>query len=319
MDFINFEFDPNSNFTPSNETKNWGMYTHKSKHTIAGMTIPGFYQTTNITFHLLGFFFVFILEGIAIVWSHEEGSSIAIILGLAIFDIFLAIMAHRNHANITIYRNLIIFTEGTDKLKYEDKLSSLINNRNFYYFLIIVSAMAKFYFFFSIYMFFDAVSLLILFLYLLVGILHISCTGYAIFSLIFLRKISVEHSKFKKSSGKKHYYDVQSPLNQPINLDGIKSLREVVVDRTHSIIKREEDDKVNFYFKTNGVLNDRQLNIMISNQQTDTEKRIIAVEGIKQQYLILNGSGASTNSTEANNNVSNPENISNSENNLNKN
>jgi hypothetical protein len=151
------------------------------------------------------------------------------------------------------------------------------------------------------------------------GILHISCTGYAIFSLIFLRKISVEHSKFKKSSGKKHYYDVQSPLNQPINLDGIKSLREVVVDRTHSIIKREEEDKGNFYFKTNGVLNDRQLNIMISNQQTDTEKRIIAVEGIKQQYLILNGSGASTNSTEANNNISNPENISNSENNLNKN
>lgn len=283
MNLINFEFDLDERFEPTSITKKWGMYTHKSKHISAGMTLPGFFQTTNFTFHLIGFFSVFLLEGIAIAWSFEEGSGVAIILGLAFFDIFLAIMAHRKHADIALHRNIILYSKGPVKTKYEVELTSKINYRNFFYFLIVASALAKFYFFFSIYMVFDAISLLILFLYLLGGILHISCTGYAVFSLIFYRKINKDRSLFIKSGGNENRYDINKPFEHPIEVSDNVKLYPVIVDQLQRIIER---DGV-YYFQTNGILNDRQLRNMISNQQTDNSKRIVALEGIKHQKLIF--------------------------------
>jgi hypothetical protein len=50
MNLINFEFDPTERFVPSNDTKKWGLYTHKSRNIYAGVVLPGFYQTTYFTF-----------------------------------------------------------------------------------------------------------------------------------------------------------------------------------------------------------------------------------------------------------------------------
>jgi hypothetical protein len=282
MNLINFEFDPSESFVPSKETKKWGLYTHKSRHIYAGIILPGFFQTTLFTFHLIGFFSIFILEGLAILWSFEEGSSIAIILGLAFFDIFLAIMAHRKHNEIVLNKNYVLFLEGERKTNYQRKLSSLNLYKNFFYFLIMFSAIAKFYFFFSIYFFFDAVSLLILFLYLLGGLLHVTCTGYAIFTLIFYRMISKERSKYLDSEGRDSTYDRNNPFEQVISTsEGIR-LQPVEID-FHKIVERDGQ----YYFQTFGVLNDRQLGNMINRQIDDNARRLVAIEGIKHQEKIL--------------------------------
>jgi len=284
MNLINFEFDPSQTFMPSEATRKWGLYTHKSPHVYAGIVLPGFFQTTYFTFHLIGFIAIFILEGLAILWSFEEGSSIAIILGLAFFDIFLAVMSHRKHNEIVLCKNRILFEKDqVNKTNHQRNLIKYNRYKNFFYFLIMGSAFAKFYFFFSIYFFFNAVSLLIMFLYLLGGLLHISCTGYAVFTIIFYWMISRERNKYLDSQGATLSYGInKEPFVHPIESAQKLILTPVEVD-AHKIIEKDG----NYYFETNGILNDSQLARMISRQKDENAKREVAINGIAHQYSIL--------------------------------
>jgi hypothetical protein len=310
MNLINFEFEPNQSFIPRPYTRKFGLYTHKSSEIVAGVTLPGLFQTTNLPFHLIGFFSVFVLEILAILWSFEEGSSIAIILWLAVLDIVLAVAAHLNYNSITLTKNHILTSSDnvtilnannnivTDNntltsnnvkikensintnLKFRKKLSSLLLLRNFFYFLIILSAVGKFYFFFSIYFIFDAVSLLILFFYLLGAILHITCTGYAIFTMIFSILLKIDYSKYVNNNN--NSYDINKPEEYNIETGGIQLT--LLSEGKHKIVK-SEDGK--FKFQSFGILNDLQLRAMVNGQKDIHSQRIVAIEGVSVQIRQL--------------------------------
>lgn len=281
MNLINFEFNLDENFAPSQSTKRWGLFTYKTRHIYSGIPLPGFFQTTGFPYQLAGFFIILALEAAAIIWSHEEGSSIEIIIGLALLDIVLAITGHLWHGDIILYKNMVLFEKERLKQQYERKLRFKRWLRNFFSFLIMASAFAKFAFFYAIYLFFDATALLILFFYVLGGILHIACTGYTWFTLIFWFNIQRERTRYINSGGKSFTFDPSQPFEQEIEIpEGIR-LKAVKVD-LHEIV--EKDQK--FYFHTYGILNDRQLGNMIALQEKDEMRRIVAIEGIRHQHRI---------------------------------
>lgn len=281
MNLINFEFNLDEHFAPSQATKKWGLFTHKTRHIYAGIPLPGFFQTTGFPYQLIGFFLIIGLEVAAIAWSHREGSSVEIIIGLALFDLVLAVAGHWWHGDITLFKNMVLFEKGQLKQQYERRLRGKILLRNIFYFLIIASAFTKFAFFYVIYMMFDATALLILFFYLLGGILHIACTGYTWFTIIFWYNIQRERTKFINSGGKRFTFDPEEPFEQEIELSEGMRLEPVKVD-LHEIV--ENDGK--FYFRTFGILNDRQLGNMIALQKNDEMRRVVAIEGLRHQHKI---------------------------------
>ncbi len=277
MNLVNFEFDPSEKFEPSQATKKAGLATHKSQDQYAGVTLPGFFETTGYSWQLIGFFCIFLLEGAATFWSYSEGASVQIIIGLILLDVVLAIGSHWQHQDIVIYRNQLIFEKGAFHKKIAGKLNKALAWCNFFYFLIISSAVTKFWFFFMIYMFFDATALLIAFFYLLGGVLHILCTGYALFTTRFKIAIGKEHKKYIQSVAEQFRF---TPLEQEIDSGGM-DLTPVTVG-LHEIVEKEGK----FFFRTNGILNDRELGNFIAHQSNDHQRRIVAVEGIRHQYNI---------------------------------
>ncbi len=281
MQLINFEFALDENFAPSQATKKWGLFTHKSKHIYAGIHLPGFFQTTGFPYQLMGLLIIFGLEIAAILWSHQEGSSIQIIIGLALLDIVLAIAGHWWQGDITLYKNMIVFEKGRLKQQLERKLFFRKLIQSFFYLLIILSAFIKFGFFYVVYMSFDATALLILFFYLLGGILHVACTGHTLFTIIFWYNIQRERTQYINSSGKRYTFDPEEAFQQEIRLSEVKKLTPVKAG-LHEII--ELDGK--YYFQTYGILNDRQLGNMIALQDTDDMRQVIAKEGVRHQHMI---------------------------------
>lgn len=282
MNLINYETPLDQTFSPSLSAKKASLATYKAKHQYSGgLTLPGFFQTTGFPWQLIGFVVILFLEGAAIFWSHYEGSSIEIILGLALFDILLAISAHWKHKEIVLFRNQIIFQTGEQQQHTKRQLKKAILVRNFFYLLILSSAFLKFYFFFSIYLYFDATAFLILVFYLLGGILHILCTGYALFTIIFWLQISKEHNKYIASNGKAFFFEKDEPLIHEIQTSENISITTVKAEPQAIIEKNGK-----FYFQTFGVLTDRQLGNLISLQKNDVQRHIVAKEGVRLQYTI---------------------------------
>lgn len=277
MNLVNFEFEISENFEPSHSIKKAGLFTKKSSHLYAGVTLPGFFQTTGYSWQLIGFLSIFLLEGIATYWSYNEGGSIQVVIGLILFDIVLALASHWKHSDIVLAKNQIIFQSGALQQQTKRKLLNALIWRNTFYFLIIFSGVTKFLFFFLIYMIFDARALLIGFFYLIGSILHILCTGYALFTLRFKIGIANDHSNYISSDAKQYVFNT---LKLPINA-GNEKLTPVVVG-LHEIMAENGI----YYFQTKGILNDRELGNMIARQENDNSRRIIAVEGVKHQYEI---------------------------------
>lgn len=279
MNLINFEFDPQEHFEPSAKTKWASLYTHKSAYRVAGTVLPGFFQTSRFPWQLVGFFMIFILEGLATAWSFEEGASVQIIIGLMLFDIVLAIASHWYHASYVEHANHILFAEDHLANALQLKLRKAVIWRNVFYLLIFASAVLKFAFFFMVYLFFDATALLIAVCYLIGGVLHILCTGYAIYTLIvFAPKIGREHKKYVTSTGTRY---IANELDLEVDVNGLAP-KEIVVGE-HRLYQRDGQ----YFLSTKGILTDGELRNMIAKQVGKNERWWMATEGVKRQFTIL--------------------------------
>jgi hypothetical protein len=276
-----FEFQYNENFEPTRSVKEWWLYTQKTPTTFAGVPLPGFFQTTNYEWQVTGFFTIFLLEGLATYWCYYEGVAITAILVSIFVDIILALVAHRFQRPIAQLKNELVFTENTSNKAKQKILTGKKLWQNFFYLLILISALFKFLWFFLVYQVFDTTTLFIFVCYILAALLHIICTGYAVFTFIFLRKIRSQHNQYIRSEGTEFAFNPDNPFPSKIYTQ-IK-LEPVIVGR-HELANLNNGD---FYFKTKGILLDKELFEMIGRQTSPEQRRTVAIEGVKHQNAIL--------------------------------
>ena len=275
-----FDFNYEENFEPSSNTKQWCLYTHKTPRAFAGVNLPGLFQTTNYVWQILGFIAIFLLEGLATFWCFLEGVVITAILASIFVDLVLAIVAHLYQKDICRMQNELIYEEQENAGRIERQLKSFKLRQNFFYLLIMISAIFKIFWFFDVYRIVDATMLFIMTCYIIGAILHITCTGYALFTFIFNWKINREHNAYLDSNHTVYAFDKNSPLRTRLNSQDV---HEAQVGR-HQIIK---DPDGHIYLETLGVLTDAELWTLIGKQVEQEHKRALAVDGVRHQILIL--------------------------------
>lgn len=285
LSFRQFEFQPNQNFEPSKATKEFWLYTKKSKRTFAGVTLPGLYETVGYPTQMICFFTIFILELIPTIYGIEEGVLWEAIVVAIFIDIALAVVSHLWHDKICRYKNeLVIAPNEVAKEDLRRKINRCNSYTYFFYLMILASGCLKFYFFFDAYMIQDVIALCALVCYLLGSILHITYTGYFLYTSRFNYKIHSEYSKFISSQGQSFGITDSNP--QPINTDNTNVQITEYQAGQHKILKKENDQ---YFFDTYGILTDKELASLIGIQKSATSQSMIAREGLKQQLLNLQG------------------------------
>ncbi|MFN3849392.1 MAG: hypothetical protein ACK4NY_08195 [Spirosomataceae bacterium] len=284
LSFKQFHFDPNQNFEPSKQTKDFWLYTQKSQANFAGVQLPGLFESVGYSTQIVAFVAILILEGVPTYYGIEEGVLWQGIVAAIFIDIALAICSHLWHNKICLHRNqLVIANSSVEK----EKINRLIKSYKFktytFYLLILVSAGFKFYLFIDAYRVWNTVSVATLVCYLLGAILHIVYTGYFFYTSRFNYKIQNEYKEYVFSNGMK--YGITGILEQPINTDGVNIELKSYKVGSHSITQKEDGK---YYFKTYGVLLDVELAALAGVQQTSIAQSIVAREGLKHQLLILN-------------------------------
>jgi hypothetical protein len=281
MSLLTLNFPSGQNFEPSAETKDKILYTHKSAKQFSGISIPGLFQTTNHTLHLILFFLIFVIEGIATYFCFDEGVSITAILVAIFIDIVFAIMAHLPHKNIVKLKNQLIFTEGTEAINIQRKIQSEKTKQYLFYTLLFVLAGFKIYWFYDNYGTFDTTAILIIVSYTLAALLHIGVTGYALFGLYVSLWLNRDYNDFIKSNGSLNFYNPNEPFRHIFNTN--IEIIECSVNK-HRLTKLE---KGKYQFETFGIMTDSDLIDFIIKQNDSNQKRDIIVEGIKHQLNIV--------------------------------
>lgn len=281
LSFKQFEFIPNQNFEPSKATKDFWLYTKKNQSNFAGVHLPGLFANEGYSVQIAAFLGILLLEGLPTYYGVDEGVMWQGIVGAIFVDIALAIVSHLWHNQTCLYENqLVIAKTSVEQENYRRRIKSAKNKTFFFYLLILFSGFLKFYLFYDAYMTWNTVTMAVLVCYILGAVLHIFFTGYFFFTSRFNFKIQSEYSQFINTNGQK--FGINNFLEQPIETGGTTLLE--TTSGSHSIILKDDT----FYFKTWGVLSDKELSALIGVQQTPITQSIVAREGLKHQLLILN-------------------------------
>lgn len=277
-----FEFRFSEDFAPSSNTKEWSLYTHKTEQQVEGVVHPGLFQTTYYEWQMIGLAAIVLLEVAATYWCKIEGVVITAILASIFLDVVLAVVAHVFQKDICRLKNRMVYESDREIGIIKKRLQSARLKQRFFYFLIVVSAVFKIFWFVTVYNVIDATTLFITTCYLVGALLHARCTGYAIFTFIFNRKMSSEHAKYVDSRGERSAFDPAKPI--PAIIAGPEDLAPVSVEvGRHRLFTKEGQTLLH----TLGVLTDAELTEMVGRQPQPEQKRVLLISGIKHQMEIL--------------------------------
>ena len=283
LSFKQFIFPPGQDFVPSKETKNFWLYTKKSKRTFGGVALPGLFETIGYPTQMIGFFAILLLEIIPTIYGIGEGVLWQAIAAAIFVDIFLAVVSHIWHDRICRHKNELV---NADREVIKEDLKRKINKYNTYtyifYVLIIGSGILKFYFFYDAYMTPDAIAGAVLVCYLLGAILHIAYTGYFLYTSRFNHKIQSEYSEYV-SSGGVTFKDKTGEIIQPLFPEGMALNVQPDSSGNHKIF--QSDSKI-FFLETCGILTDNELANLVVRQPYDAQG-LTARAGLKRQMEIL--------------------------------
>ncbi|HYK04048.1 MAG TPA: hypothetical protein VE974_20000 [Thermoanaerobaculia bacterium] len=285
-----FTFQAGEEFEPSATTKRWWLFTHKTERTVAGITLPGLFQTTHYEWQLFGFLCIFLLEGFAIWQSHTEGVVITAILTTILLDFVLAVISHAFQAPICRLKNELVYASADDEGRLKRQLRRRRLWQQFFYLLILISAGLKVYWFYSVYQQFDAKAIFIATCYILGGILHIFCTGYAVFTAIHESKLRGEHNQYL-DSGRKNF-KIKDEMTEIIPIEcipGKTGYAQVELDDLPAATERTSNGASGRVsrLRTKGILTDGDLHWLIAFQKADEQMRTLATYGVKHQMEIL--------------------------------
>ncbi|GAB3644286.1 hypothetical protein GCM10027423_49230 [Spirosoma arcticum] len=248
-----------------------------------GITLPGLCETTGYSTQMLAFFGVLILEIVPTVYGIAQGLLWQAVVASIFVDIFFAVVAHWWHYDILRAKNQLVITN--DSIESQN-LRRQINKHSFYtnlfYFLIFVSGCIKFFFFYKAYVFFDAIAGGALVCYLLGALLHITYTGYFLYTSRFHWFMHNEFRKYLNTNAER--FATHQPNPQPIQTSGANIQFNTLTKGLHKIYKTSDGQH---YFETFGILTDKELSEFVKAQQNPIARDVIAREGLSQQLLNL--------------------------------
>lgn len=285
LSFKQFDFPPvgqesNRPFNPSHSTQKFWLYTKKNESN-NGIALPGLCQTVEYSTQMLAFFGVLLLEIAPTVYGISQGLLWQAVAAAIFIDVILAVIGHWWHKEMILAKNkLVITTNSISQQKIKQSISKYQSYTNLFYFLIFSSGCLKFFFFYSAYIFFDAIALGVLFCYLLGAVLHITYTGYFLYTSRFYWLIWNEYKQYMYEEK----YSILDPVIQPINTSGTNIKFDLISVGLHKIYMK--DDGI-FYLSTFGIMTDTELSNFIKTQQNRIAQDIIAREGLSQQLLIM--------------------------------
>ena len=283
LSFKQFSFPSDQDFVPSKETKNFWLYTKKSKRTFGGVALPGLFESVGYPTQMIAFFAILLLEIIPTIYGIGEGVLWQAIAAAIFIDIFLAVVSHLWHDRICKHKNEMVNADrGVIKEDLKRKIDRFTLYTYTFYILIIASGILKFYFFYDAYMTPDAIAGAVLICYLLGSILHIAYTGYFLYTSRFNYKIQSEYSRYV-SSGGVVFKDKTGKIPQPLFSDGTTFNVEPTSSGNHKIFRKDDG---RFYLETHGVLTDNELANMIVRQPFDVQG-LVATRGLLRQIEIL--------------------------------
>lgn len=292
LSFKQFDFPPVGQnntvpFDPSRSTKMFWLYTKKNQLDF-GVTLPGLCETTGYSTQMLAFFGILVLEIAPTVYGIAQGLLWQAVAAAILIDIFLAIVAHLWHDKILLAKNQLVITPNaiaTQNLRRQ--IGRYTFYTNFFYFLIFLSGCVKFFFFYIAYLYFDAIAGAILVSYLLGGILHITYTGYFLYTSRFYWFVHNEYKQYLNTNALR--YSVNAPSIQPITTDGANVQFNMITKGLHRIFKGTDGT---YFFETLGIMTDKELVGFIGAQQNAIARDVIAREGLSQQLLNFNALNA---------------------------
>lgn len=270
--FRTFHFAHGYNFEPSRGTKNFWLYTKKKAEAHGGL--PGMFSTDSYSTQMLLFIAIFILEGVATVYGYEEGMLWEAVVGCIVIDIFFAIGAHAWQKEICELKNtLLVETQIVEKTRLQERIETCERYSTLLNILIGVSGLVKCLFFYDTYMNIDGVFMGVVACYLIAALLHVYYTGYFLYTSRFNYLIWKEYNKHIASGGTVYAAKHLNILiaNNDIDLYATNAGSQRIVK------------KAQYFFKTQGVLDDTELKRLIAGQLTPAAQAIVAREGSKLQ------------------------------------
>lgn len=315
-------FEKHTCFEPSIETKKYWRKTRKVPRQYGRIWFPGLFNTASYSTDKAMFFFIIFLElvGLYFLGSSVNWSSL-IFYGfiIALFMDFVCVFwAHAQSGNSCENKNRQIIA------KYEKDIDEYNRLwwRNFWtelftkhlaHTVIIVIAIGKIYFYIDAKGGTDSILdpttgrydlkvIGICFIYILIFILHIKHSGYAIHGFLFKRKIHKEYNRYlaaehshvvnnlspqtRFSENQINAYRESVISKQVIDHNGLNKLKEFEKKENAHYLKKNSDGS--FILYTWSVLNDDDLHSMSQmGQDSDKERAFVGVEGLKHQLNLM--------------------------------
>jgi hypothetical protein len=305
LSFKQFDFPPadqnNSNpFDPSTSTKMFWLYTKKNELNF-GITLPGLCETAGYSTQMLAFFGILILEFVPTFYGIEQGLLWQAVVAAIFVDIFLALTAHWWHDKILLSKNQLVVTiDPISRQNLKRKISKHTLNSNIFYFLIFLSGCIKSFLFYKAYIFFDAIVTGVIVCYLLGAILHITYTGYFLYTSRFYWFVNKEYKIYLETNQANNIgrFNIQHRNSQPINTDGTNIQFSTISRGLHRIYK---DSNGVYFFDTLGIMTDKELSGFIEAQQNSIARDVIAREGLARQLLSFRAMNVGTTTFNAQN------------------
>jgi hypothetical protein len=279
-------------FEPSRGVRKIFLYTRKSSSpSYGGVILPGLFQSSGIVWDMAAFILILFGEfyGYFQIESKSSMGSATMFVALIIADFILAFVAQGFIGGILKRKNQVVLERnGAISARLRSQMS----------FLKVLAYLFKagilFIAFFKIFTFYglkwgklDPEMLLMIFIYLGVGLLHIACTGY-FFAYVIL-KVSQSFQRFRhfsSSSAVKPYQIIEYRFSNPnpIGNEPYKTGDVQSGTKSHQVVVEKEDWRL----QTWGVLEDDQLESLIWKQdQNDNTKREVALAGLAHQLSML--------------------------------
>lgn len=277
---------PDVNFEPSRDTKYWWLYTRKTSSLHAGVTLPGLFQTSQFNLDAAAFTVIVIGEiyGLYNLFIVAQ-ISILYVIGLFLADLIFAICRHIPQGSICKKENLRVLTDDPDKqARLHRQIVNLHRFSLIFTLLILSIALFKIVSFYALQGgVFDGITFAISLSYGIVGILHITSTGYFLSELLVSFLVwrdrntflsNIENSRFTVKTTRKFY------LKSHILLENDDVAQHRIYLDTDGQTSENGYPQV---METWGVLTDNQLNDLIMQQKQAEQKRIVAIEGLRHQ------------------------------------
>ena len=308
-----------NNFEPGVELKNLWLNTRKNKVRFGNVELFGMFSTYGYGLDRFCFFLIIALEGWGLYNLNLLIDNVVLSSLLFFCDALFAIGSHYWSSDIVLARNRlsmakfdIIYLKGKSPSNEKEIEISNIIKYNIYgsIFRLLIIGLAGF----KIFSFLGnntpdtpfALTFTIILTYLLVAYLHIRSTGYFLSGLIKGSRYRTQYAKNLLSQDPTDF-TVQNHREFDLNLQIIQNhneLEKMAVTFGFAVPPQPGIDFVNAMTKqhylyenklyTWGVLEDRDLQNLISVQPTNKQKEFLAMYGLKHQFEILNAPAAAT-------------------------